>query len=709
MNGNGHANNSMELNNSNNVRSDTPATLSGVPVVADGNLHENGHAKEKTNGYGVVSTQASDDEGFGDEDEVECGWGRFRPSCLQCFNRMPGFLVFLCLFAITQGMTVNGLVYVVTTTLERRFGLPSVRSGFISSSYDFSVMIIIVFVTYFGERSHKPYWLGIGASIFSVGSLVFQFPHYTTPFYEFQSADFELCDVNRNDTDVCELGTSGSSLSHYFWVFVFAQFLHGLGAAPLYTLGITYIDENVKPKMTSLYIGIFNGASLLGPAIGYLLGGALLDIYTDVKKDPDTLGIDPESPLWIGAWWIGFIVSGIMALLVVIPFLGFPKSLPGAKKLQKSRVCEAHGGSEFTVRSGFGNSLRDFPKACLGLIKNVPFMCINGSACTEWFLLSGFAVFAPKFLESQFNLTASWASIVVGLTVIPAAVFGSIIGGWVVKHFQLRFKGMVRFCLAVIFVSFLCMGAFFVACPNPNFAGITVEYGDEMLAHQGKMNTSDACNKNCGCMDNFEPVCGVDNIMYFSACHAGCTVKPEDDGSQGYYNCSCITLPDSLMEGDPEAISGKCTATCELQPVFLAMLFLLEFFTILAVVPAMTATLRCVPHSQRSFALGLQSLMYRAFGTVPAPVAFGAIIDTTCLLWEYDCDGGGNCWLYDNKIFSRYILILSLCIKFGSLIFFLLALLTYKAPPETPADTAKVDDAPEDNFNSTSASQAPLS
>ncbi len=88
--------------------------------------------------------------------------------------------------------------------------------------------------------------------------------------------------------------------------------------------------------------------------------------------------------------------------------------ITGAKKLQKARVCEAHGGSDFTVRSGFGNSLRDFPKACFVLIKNIPFMCINGSACTEWFLLSGFAVFAPKFLESQFNLTASWASIVVG-------------------------------------------------------------------------------------------------------------------------------------------------------------------------------------------------------------------------------------------------------------------------------------------------------
>ena len=49
-----------------------------------------------------------------------------------------------------------------------------------------------------------------------------------------------------------------------------------------------------------------------------------------------------------------------------------------------------------------------------------------------------------------------------------------------------------------------------------------------------------------------------------------------------------------LSWGQPEAVTGKCTSACDFQPVFLAMLFLLEFFTILAVVPATTATLRLV-------------------------------------------------------------------------------------------------------------------
>ena len=33
------------------------------------------------------------------------------------------------------------------------------------------------------------------------------------------------------------------------------QVLLGVGAVPMFTVGLTYIDENTKPKMTSFYTG----------------------------------------------------------------------------------------------------------------------------------------------------------------------------------------------------------------------------------------------------------------------------------------------------------------------------------------------------------------------------------------------------------------------------------------------------------------------
>lgn len=49
--------------------------------------------------------------------------------------------------------------------------------------------------------------------------------------------------------------SSAEDLSWNVWFFFIAQLLHGAGAAPLFTLGVTYIDENVSKKMSSVYLG----------------------------------------------------------------------------------------------------------------------------------------------------------------------------------------------------------------------------------------------------------------------------------------------------------------------------------------------------------------------------------------------------------------------------------------------------------------------
>lgn len=36
-----------------------------------------------------------------------------------------------------------------------------------------------------------------------------------------------------------------------------------------------------------------------------------------------------ESPLWVGAWWVGFLGAGAAAFLIAIPILGYPRQLPG--------------------------------------------------------------------------------------------------------------------------------------------------------------------------------------------------------------------------------------------------------------------------------------------------------------------------------------------------------------------------------------------
>ena len=235
----------------------TPDAEDGVgdDKITSFSNNSNGKSVVVTNGNGQMkSVETSPPEDDEDEEVLQCGWLGWAPRCLQVFNNPKGWLMFISIFAIAQGMTVNGVIYVSTTTLERRFSLTSVKSGFISSCYDFAVMAVVVFVTYFGERGNKPKWLAFGALTFCMGSIVFSLPHFITDLYNAEGIEFDTCNANRTDPGECD-GSEETSLSKYYGVFIFAQILHGLGAAPLYTIGLAYLDDNTSPKTVAIYIG----------------------------------------------------------------------------------------------------------------------------------------------------------------------------------------------------------------------------------------------------------------------------------------------------------------------------------------------------------------------------------------------------------------------------------------------------------------------
>jgi hypothetical protein len=67
-----------------------------------------------------------------------------------------------------------------------------------------------------------------------------------------------------------------------------------------------------------------------------------------------------------------------------------------------------------------------------------------------------------------------------------------------------------------------------------------------------------------------------------------------------------------------------------------------------------------VSEDEKAFALGLQVVMLRLFAYIPAPIIFGSVIDTTCLVWKMtDCSSAGTtCLLYDIEQFRvRYGLV----------------------------------------------------
>lgn len=122
------------------------------------------------------------------------------------------------------------------------------------------------------------------------------------------------------------------------------------------------------------------------------------------------LGLTPESKVWVGAWWIGFLVFSFVCYFIALPLIAFPKTLPGSEKLQK--VSEAHNGDN--VSSQAFTKLNEIPKALMSLAKNPTFLFLNLAGASEGLIISGFAVFLPKQIENQYSVTAVWAALLMG-------------------------------------------------------------------------------------------------------------------------------------------------------------------------------------------------------------------------------------------------------------------------------------------------------
>uniref|UniRef100_F6TIF0 Solute carrier organic anion transporter family member n=2 Tax=Ciona intestinalis TaxID=7719 RepID=F6TIF0_CIOIN len=627
------------------------------------------------------------------------GYGRFTPDWLQCCNNAKGFLVGYSFFVIVQGMLVNGFVNVSITTLEKRFGLQSSETGIISVGYDIAFCILTMFVTYFGNRSHRPRIIAIGAFILGLGALMFFLPHFTTGLYSYEDGFETLC-TGKEGSDGCT--SSSSYLSNYVYVFIFAQIIHGIGCTPLYTLGLAVIEDSVPKESASLYLGIGNAASIFGPVLGYGVGGIVLGIWVDFDKvASDEITLTPVDPRWVGAWWLGIMISMACAFLLVIPFAGFPRQFKGTAKYRRMKTAEVDKdtGGEVAKNENFGNSYKDFPKALLMLAKNKTYVLVTLADCSEAILLSGFTTFLPKIIENEFQQTAGLAAIMAGVISIPGGIIGHVVAGLIIKCFKLRTASILKFnivcCLCVCALS----PSLLLYCRNRDVAGITKPYGNDTTM-EGLVAT---CNEDCVCQEEFYiPVCGLNNVNYFSACAAGCKeVVP--NGTLTYYNnCSCINV--EPVDGW-QAYPGNCkTNDCNSLGPFLAVFCFCVMFTFMSSTPALVVTFRILPEKIRTFGLGVQWLFIRALGTIPGPIMFGNVIDLTCILWQKRlCDDSkGSCWIYNAKDLAINALIISIAVKITSSVLFGLACFFYKPTSETePGDDVTKEEEMVDNITAT--------
>ena len=430
--------------------------------------------------------------------------------CATAFIKLPflnklrspkWFLVFLSLAACVQGVLINGLVNVVITSIEIRFGMKSSDTGLLVACQDIGSLLVMLPASHFGSRlgASKPRWIAVGMMVLGMGSFVWTLPHFLTGPYVpgdlgAQEESREASSLCRLDKEaLCQGGEDGkdpsSDLAKFRFVFILGQLLNGAGCSPLLSLGTTFMDEAVGTKSSPVYIAIFQMWLVIGPAIGYVVGGQLLLLHTDLVQDSQ---LSPASSLWVGAWWPGFFITGFFCMVAAFCIHLYPASI---NLTRDTTLKKADAGPEAS-----------FVASLWSLATNPTFMLLSIASGGDAAIINGYAAFLPKFMEQQYTLSNGLAAQIVGMIVVPAGGLGTFLGGWAVKRFKLTRNRIILFFIAIGISTIPLLTAFLMSCPGPSYAGITTSATITTVKSD--------CRAACDCPAiSFDPVCGSDSVM----------------------------------------------------------------------------------------------------------------------------------------------------------------------------------------------------
>uniref|UniRef100_A0A4W5NS18 Solute carrier organic anion transporter family member n=1 Tax=Hucho hucho TaxID=62062 RepID=A0A4W5NS18_9TELE len=620
-----------------------------------------------------------------------------------CCSTLKLFIVALSFAYFSKALSGTYMKSAITQ-IERRFDLSSSLIGIIDGSFEMGNLLFLAVVSHFGAKLHRPRLIAVGCFLMAVGSFLTGLPHFFMGRYTFDtviqgsmndSVSLTPCLDLLKQTDVPEIQRETSSdmntdcvrdSSSHMWIYVFlGNALRGIGETPVTPLGISYIDDFAKAENSAFYIACLQTITLLGPMFGFLLGSLCASLYVDIGYvDLETVTITPKDARWVGAWWLGFLVSSVIMLLSGIPFWFLPRSLPKQGEESKLPPCTPtqDGTANSNATPHQAMTLAEIAKGFIPSLKKLLstpayFLLLCGSLL-KFNSFIGLLTFKAKYMEQQFGQSAARANFLIGVLNLPVVAVGIFLGGLLMKRYKLGVVSGAQLSFVTSFMAYLLLLLQFgTKCDNVQVAGLTVSYnGTPGVMYNG--NLWSECNRDCSCLaGEWDPVCSDNGITYTSPCLAGCSSSTGYGKNTVFHNCSCV-LSSSAPEGSMSVILGQCPRSRECSRSFtsyMAVSVLSSFINSLGTTPGYMVIIRCIKPELKSLALGIQTLVMRTLGGIPAPVYFGALIDSTCLRWGIKkCGGRGACRMYDSDMYRVIFLGLITCLS-GSSYFFIIAVI----------------------------------
>ncbi|XGW02762.1 hypothetical protein V3C99_014635, partial [Haemonchus contortus] len=479
------------------------------------------------------------------------------------------------------------------------------------------------------------------------------------------SLPYAFCDnlINklRQDHDAEECRKNTSSSGPFLMIFG-GLLLLGVGRTVPFSLGLPLMDDNVKKHNLPVYFACMFFVKILGPVLGLLIGSKLNEIY--YTFDPPH-GLTPLDPMWIGCWWLGFLIFGVLLFFPSLILFLFPSNQLDERNARAKiypKETTPNGTEPLKPRKTLNlydkhikvhdktvtveQKMTEFLATVKVLFRNPIYVGAMCGRIVDVMAFKGFFVFLGKYLEIQFGIPQYKVQKYIAGSGIVGFACGTITGSLVMRKFHLQGRKAatwVAMCSLVAALMAFANGA--VGCKS-----VIGQIGDQAIANNF---TFPSCRSDCDCDEMpFYPVCNTKGETFYSPCQAGCPLSGAnfsilDKKDKGvplvFTECECSKTDDLTVSRD-FCPTEHCTNQFY---VFLAIKVLGSLAAGLSVVPGMLIVLRSVPPQHRSISLGFNGLLVSLLATLPSPVFWGKIFDMSCLMWQNVCTKTGACPIYD--------------------------------------------------------------